>query len=64
MKTETKIQKIKSMIENSKNGKVSLKIGSALEKVAFDCACGSHPELDLNRTTITPLSDNAIYSFR
>jgi hypothetical protein len=62
MKIETKIKKIRKMIESSEKGSVMLKIGSSLEDTAFECAMGEWDELNLDRSMSTPLSDYAHYS--
>ena len=64
MTTETKIEKIRAMINANFNKSIRLIIGSALENVAFECACNGHDSLILDRKITHPLANVATYTIR
>ncbi len=66
MKTITAINKIKKLIENDPQSEAYLKIGSALEDVAFNCVGGyveGFEDFKLQRKTQHPLSNYASYKY-
>jgi len=64
IRTITIMNQIQNGIENSEYGKISLKIGSEIENIAFDCSMGQFDELELNRKVRNPLCDYATYSIK